>query len=241
MNEELLKIELAGICIGIKSLHDGFRKFCAEYVSEGNPEFVIEVTGKDIEEENERVIDYMGRSDTPELELEKLYVYREIAERLPDYNSFLMHAAAIRVDGNAFLLAGPSGAGKTTHARLWKKVFQDRMRVINDDKPIIRTDGDEIMVCGSPWCGKERWHNNIKAPLKAVFFVNQADENSIAKMQHGEAWGALLNQVYRSRDAANMQKTLKYLDNMINRTDIYSLYCNRDTDAVMTAYEALRL
>ena len=236
----LITIELAGICIGIRPLSEDFGKFCAGYMSEGEPEFVIEVTAGDIEEENERAIDYMGRSDTPALELEKLFVYREIAERIPKYNTFLMHAAAIRVDENAFLLAGPSGAGKTTHARLWKKVFQDRMYMINDDKPLIRVRDDEIRVFGSPWCGKERWQNNISAPLQAVIFVNQAEENSITKMEDGEAWGALMNQVYRSRDAANMQKTLNFLDRVISMADIYSLYCNRDTDAVMTAYEAIR-
>lgn len=236
MSGELLKIELAGICIGIRPLSEDFGKFCAGYMSEGEPEFVIEVTAGDIEEENERAITYMGRGDISEFELEKLFVYREIAERMPDYNTFLMHAAAIAVDGIAYLFAGPSGAGKTTHIKLWKKEFGDRMRVINDDKPLLRITDEGILACGSPWCGKERWNNNISAPLKAVIFVHQAKDNSIRQMSDAEAWEQMMNQVYRSRDAANMQGTLKFIDTLISRTSVYDLNCNRDRSAVMTAY-----
>ena len=57
------------------------------------------------------------------------------------------------------------------------------MRVINDDKPLLRIIDDEIMACSSPWTGKERWFNNINAPLKAVIQVSQAKENSIAPMK----------------------------------------------------------
>ena len=144
----------------------------------------------------------------------------------------------MRIDEDAYLLTGHSGAGKTTHAKLWKKEFGNRMRVINDDKPLLRVVGDKIMACSSPWSGKERWYNNIDAPLKAIIKVNQAKDNSIEAMNRQDAWNHIMNQLYRSADAENMKKTLEFTDKLIADIPIYSLNCNRDRDAVLTAYAA---
>ncbi|MBR2674019.1 MAG: hypothetical protein IKE52_00985 [Mogibacterium sp.] len=233
-------IELAGVCIGIKPRHERMRDFCKKYISEDSPAFTIEVGESDIEDEREKGIAYIGRGDIPPFQLEKLFIYREIAERLPEYDTFLIHAAAISVDGEGYLFSGPSGTGKTTHIKLWKKEFKDRMRVINDDKPLIRIGSDEVMACGSPWCGKESWSNNISSPLKAVICLHQAKENRIEEMERTSAWESLMNQIYRSRDAANMQRTLGFIDYIISEIPVYSMGCTKDSEAVSVAYEALK-
>lgn len=237
MNNEEFTIKIADVRIGIIPRNDNMYKFCKKYLCDGEPDFTVSASDKDIEEENERIIAFLGRGDTSEDELEKLFIYRQIAERMPEYGAFLMHATSVRVDEDAYLFTGPSGTGKTTHARLWKKHFGDRLRVINDDKPMVKIDGDRIMVCASPWCGKERWHNNINAPLKAVISLHQAEENKIRPMKRSEAWEHLMSQIYRSKDAVMMQKTLDFVDRIIAMMPIYRLECNRDEESVMVAYE----
>lgn len=237
MSTDCFIIKLADINIGIKARSEDMRVFARRFLSEEEPEFVVGASDKDIEEERTRMIEYMGRGDASEQELEKLFIYRQIAEKLPDYNAFLVHGAALRVDSYGYLLTGPSGAGKTTHARLWKKVFADRMRVINDDKPILRIIDNKIIAYGSPWSGKERWHNNLSAPLKAVIFVNQDKVNHIELMNRAQSWDKMMNQTYRSINAENMKKTLAFIDKMINVVPMYSLYCNKDQHAVQIAYE----
>ena len=239
MSTGLFTVKIAEMIIGIKPLSDTMRTFCRRYLCEGDPAFTICVSEEDIEEERERMINYMGRGDASDEELEQLFIYRQIAETIPKYGAFLMHATAICVDGEAYLLAGPSGAGKTTHAKLWKKVFDDRMRVINDDKPILRLIDNQIMIYGSPWSGKERWQNNISAPLKAILFINQSKENYIEPMDHSEAWNSIMNQIYRSTNAKNMKKTLDFINQLVNDIPIYSMYCNRSEEAVHIAYEAV--
>ena len=239
MSEEMFTIKIADINIGIQPHSESMRPFCMNYLSEEEPEFIVKVNEKDIEDERKRMIAYMGRGDASEKELERLYIYRQIAEKLPKYNAFLIHATSIRVDEDAYLLSGQSGAGKTTHAKLWKRVFKDRMRIINDDKPILRIMNNQIIIYGSPWAGKERWQNNISAPLKAILFINQSKENYIEPMDHSEAWNAIMNQIYRSTNAKNMKKTLDFINQLVNDIPIYSMYCKRSEKAVHIAYEVV--
>ena len=237
MSEEVFTIELAGRCIGIKPRNDRLARFCKNYLKDGEPEIVFAASDSDIEEENQRAIEYLGWGDTSENELERLSIYRKIAEYMPSKGVFLMHSSALVVDGQAYLFAGPSGAGKTTQTKMWKKEFKERMRVINDDKPLIMETDKEILVCGSPWCGKERWNNNITAPLKGVIFIHQAKENSIREMSAAESWEALANQVYRSKDGKTMKRILGFIDRVISDVPIYRLECNRKPEAVSVAFE----
>ena len=236
MSTESFTIKIADINIGIEPRSDRMQKFCRKFVCDDAPDFTVRANDSDIEDERERMINYMGYGDATDFELEKLFIYRQIAERLPHFDTFLIHGTALRVDEDAYLLTGHSGAGKTTHARLWKKEFGDRMRVINDDKPLLRIYGDKIMACSSPWSGKEKWYNNINSPLKAVINVNQAKDNSIEPMARADAWNHIMNQLYRSTNADNMKQTLEFIDKLLCSIPVYNLKCNRDQEAVLMAY-----
>ena len=240
MGNKQVTIKIADICIGIKSQNKGWEYFCRDYMVDEEPDFILEDTETDIEGEQNHIAEYMDGAQYSSFEAEKLWIYREIAEVIPSYGSFLIHGAAVRVDENAYLFLGPSGAGKTTHARLWKECFGDRFSVINDDKPIIKLTDDEITVCGSPWSGKERWKNNIAAPLRSVVCIHQAEENRIERMPISDCWNSIMNQAYRTRDTANMKKTLDLFDKVINTTPFFSLNCRKTIDAVELAYKKLR-
>lgn len=240
MGEKPLTIKIADICIGIKPLHKGFDEFCKDYLTDEEADFVLSATEADLEEEQKRVAEYLDGEEVRGLELEKIWVYRQIAETIPSFGAFLIHAASVRVDGDAYLFLGPSGAGKTTQARLWKEYFGDRMKVINDDKPIIKVKDDEILVCGSPWCGKERWENNISAPLRGIFRIEKCDRNEIEVMNTEMAWEAMMNQVYRSADSETMQKILKLVDAVIGPTSIFNFKSKMEMNAARIAYEAIR-
>ena len=239
MEEKQLTIKIADINIGIKPLHKGFDEFCKDYLTDEEADFVLSATEAELEEEQKRVAEYLDGEEVRGLELEKIWVYRQIAETIPSYDAFLIHAASVRVDGDAYLFLGPSGAGKTTQARLWKEYFGDRMKVINDDKPIIRVKDDEILVCGSPWCGKERWENNISASLKGIASLSQSDESHSKRLSTGDAWNVMMNQVYRSSDGKTMQLILKLTDKVIKRIPLYAVDCTKGGESVDVAYRAL--
>ena len=234
-------IELAGVPIGIKPWKAKYMKyFCKGYLSSKEPCFILQPTEEAVRAEKERSAGKKEWANIRENTWERVVVYREIAERMPAYNTFLMHASAVALEGNAYLFAGPSGAGKSTHAGLWHQAFPEKLLIINDDKPLIKMEEDRILVCGSPWCGKEGWNNNISAPLKAVFFIHQAEQNQISPLPRSQGFEALMNQVYLSRNPENMQKTLGFVEALTQRIPLYSLDCRMDQEAVSTAYEAVK-
>ena len=83
------------------------------------------------------------------------------------------------MDGAAYLFTAPSGTGKSTHTRLWREVFGDRVWMINDDKPMLRISENLVTAYGTPWNGKHHISRNASAPLKAIVQLNRGKENII--------------------------------------------------------------
>ena len=70
--------------------------------------------------------------------LESMAVYRSFCEQALKREVMFFHASAVEYQGAAYLFSGASGAGKSTHAAMWKKAFGEAAVVINDDKPLLR-------------------------------------------------------------------------------------------------------
>ena len=240
--------KLAELNIEIKSLHDEVHKLCRDYVSD-NPEidFSVETCQEDIVFEHERsekedLHEGIAIRRFSEGYLETLAVYRKIAERLPSYERILMHGSAIAMDGKGVLFTAKSGTGKSTHARLWKEVFGDRVISINDDKPIISLEeGSEggATIYGTPWDGKHRLSTNTSAPLKAICILERAEVNSIKPITAAEAYLMLLQQIYRPFDPVALAQTLKLIDKLSSSVSLWRLGCNMDKEAAQVAYEAM--
>ena len=237
------QIELAGLKIELHTLYN-LHKFCHDYLlseedETANPDITVRTTAANLEEENERAINYLGHELYSPFMKEKQYVYRQIAEKLPNHNIVLMHAAAIEFDNQAFLFAGPSGSGKSTYADYWKSKFNDRITYINDDKPLIKITDEGVYAFGSPWCGKERRNNNISAPVKGIIFLYQAEENRIRPLKKSECWDLMLNQIYRTSTADTLTKTLGLIEEAMESIPIYSLDFKKSPSAVDLVYSCL--
>ena len=85
----------------------------------------------------------------PDDYLETLAVCRKIAERMPEYDTFLFHGSCIAVDGVGYLFTAKSGTGKSTHTRLWRELLDNRATMVNDDKPLIRIADDGLVIYGT--------------------------------------------------------------------------------------------
>jgi hypothetical protein len=70
----------------------------------------------------------------------------------------------------AFVFAGQSGAGKSTMARLWMN--QPDVTPLSDERVVLRTDGDRIVVYGTPWHGDAELTSSRSGELAAVFFLH---------------------------------------------------------------------
>lgn len=242
-------IELAGLSIWIEALHSETKGFCQDYLIEGEaePKIKVRITQGDIDREREKsaVTDRAEGRDPivySDAYLETLAVYRQIAEGAVAHNVLLMHGSALMIDGaEAYLFVGSSGAGKSTHARIWRRVYGERVTMINDDKPLLRmTDNDKIMVCGTPWDGKHHLSTKTEAPLKGICFIRQGKDNIIEKIDQKAAFNALLRQSYRPIDSENLITALNLLDQLVKTVSVRQLTCNMKDDAARLAYHTMK-
>lgn len=194
----------------------------------------VETTPEDISAE----IEFSDYNSSPAY-LETLAVQRKLSEALIDYDTILFHASALAVDGKGYLFTALSGTGKSTHARLWREAFGDRVTMINDDKPFIHIGEDEVRVYGSPWDGKHHLSTNTSVPVKAICILTRDTTNHIEKIRADEAFSILLQQTYRSKDSAKMVKTIDLLIQMTRQVSLYRLGCNLDPEAAIVSYEGM--
>ncbi len=225
-------IRLADLNIGLFA-SAGIKKLCTDYIiSEASVSISVEVTDSALEQE-------AARSEAPSrLQCESLLVYRELAERLPQFSRFVFHGAAIEYDNKAYLFTAPSGTGKTTHIKLWQEYLGDKVRVINGDKPIVCTQ-NEPRAYGSAWAGKERMHNNISAPIGAVCIIKRGKENKIRLLSKSESISGIVSQVYLPQNSEALSKTLSLINELILKTPIYELRCDISKDAFLTSFNEI--
>lgn len=155
----MFTIRIADTFIQINERYQYIKQYCRNYiVDDVTPELVIKVSDEEINAEQSD--EYVCSPDY----LETLAVYRKICERLVDKGIILVHSSVLMVDGEAVMFLAPSGTGKSTHTRLWRQVYGDRVTMINDDKPLVSVTTDDsevhVNVYGTPWCGKHGIENN---------------------------------------------------------------------------------
>ena len=247
-------IRLADCIINIENLYPYTDDLCKEYAvdsigeNEGVlpvPDIHITTSKEDIDHERDK----SSREDEAEGRpiriftdgyLESLAVYRKIAEKMPDQDTFLFHGSALAVGGEGYIFTAKSGTGKSTHARLWREMFGDRVVMVNDDKPLIRVTGDTACVYGTPWDGKHRLSSNVSVPVRAVCILERGAENSIEGINISDAMPMLIQQAYRPSDPAALQKTLTLIDKMTSCVKLYRMKCSMDPEAARVAYEMMK-
>lgn len=232
-----LFLGIAGLEIRMLCKYPYTERLCGEFlVDGGNPDMTVEVS--DAEIEAERNIEYEHRFSHGYCE--GICLYRAIAEKLPEFDGFVFHGAAVTVDGRGVIFAAPSGTGKTTHISLLLQNYPDNVKILNGDKPIIRKIGGEWRLCSTPWAGKEGWKVNETAPLSAIVLLERAEDNSIVKTPPEENFDEIMRQVYLPKDAEARFLTLSLVDEMAGCVDFYRLGCNMEKDAAKCSFETLK-
>lgn len=234
-------MKLAGVPIRVFPLNEKSRDYCKGYLCEEAPAFEVKVTQKMIEEEREHAGEDNGMFS--DAYIERLAIYREIAERMVERGVLLFHGSAIEADGEAYLFTAPSGTGKSTHARLWRETLPalgHQISMVNDDKPLLRFTEEGIDVCGTPWNGKHQLGENKIVPLRAICRICRGETNTIRPMMGVERLPVLLSQTYRPKGKEGIRKSLALLGRLSQEVAMYELHCNMDREAALVSYEAMR-
>jgi len=199
-------LRIGGVLIGFDTRFPEYvRERCGKYVveeeslSEGEraEALCLRASEADIERAN---VENVGK-----MEAELYAMTIPLSEKMPGMGRLMTHGVAVECDGKSYIFTAESGVGKSTHAFLWQKYLgEDRVRVINGDKPILWfADGDDsesvadfgdnahcenvagrgddadrgrrVLACGSPWSGKERLDVNVCVPLGGICLLQRLE------------------------------------------------------------------
>lgn len=228
-------IKLADKTIQVEGHSPELRDFFADYLFEtSSPELHISLTKQEILSEQDSL-----EADFPSSYLETLAALRKIAEVFPLHERLLIHGASIAYDEKGYLFTAPSGTGKSTHIKLWRKYLGPDIKIINGDKPFLSLEDAQPRIYGSPWAGKENWHKNHSFPLAAICIVQRGLQNKIRRLEPAECLTILFNQIYMPSDPIAAGATLELADKLLQSVPVYLLECDISEDAVRCSFEAL--
>lgn len=113
------------------------------------------------------------------------------AQAIIPHGGLSMHSSVVVNEGQAFMFMGKSGTGKSTHSRLWLNHIEGSW-LLNDDNPIVRVTGEDVVVYGSPWSGKTPCYRNESAPVAGIVRLRQAPRNRFRVCEDIAAFSAVL-------------------------------------------------
>jgi len=229
-------IKIADLTVKISSKYSLTYELCRDFLVDSveNPDIVSFATDKEIQTELENC----EEPTTPEYS-EFACIYRVIAEKLPDFNCFVFHGAAISYENNGYIFTAQSGTGKSTHIKLWRQYLGKAADIINGDKPIIKITNDGILICSTPWAGKENWKKNRIFKLNGIVFLERSKVCFAEKLAPKDSLSKIMNQVYLPKNSTGLVKTIENIDKLLSQVPLLRFGCDISENAVKTAFEAL--
>lgn len=147
----------------------------------------------------------------------------------------LMHAAAIAGRDGALLVAGPSGAGKTTMSRSTAALGA---HVLSDERTILRPSDDGWLLGGTPWPGEGGFAENRSVPLRGLILLEQADHDELTPLSPARALALL----YRCHfpplwDPRAAERTLGHLERLVREVPAFLYRNKKGRDAAVRLLE----
>ncbi len=160
--------------------------------------------------------------------------------QLVDFDGLLLHSSAVIMDGKAYLFSAPCGTGKSTHTSLWMKAFgEDKVQLLNDDKPALRFIDGEWFAYGTPWSGKYDKNINVRAPIAGICMLHRGAVNKIEPFGGFAAIHALMEQSTRGKSPDFMSKMLSLFDKLITKVPVWRMECNMELDAAILSHSIM--
>ena len=223
--------EIAGMKVEMEPRYARLKKQSEPYISSGSP--IMHVTSDPYDEA------HVVMENPSEEELEYICCSSAFCRGIIPYGRFFLHASAVVYEGEAYLFSAPSGTGKSTHTALWRERFPESY-ILNDDKPVILPEKEQITVWGTPFAGKTNLQVNRGVPLKGICFLQQGIENQIRQLTEAQALALLLNNTYRPKENDKMNLLLDMMEQVVTQIKSYEMSCNRELEAAELSYKVMK-
>ena len=235
-------MKIAGHVGRVHALFESTRDYCKNYLTEEAPEFSVTVTAEDLAfEQAELLAEAKAEGMKPrkftDPFLDRAAIQRKFAEYLFGHDILLCHGSTIAVDGKAYLFTAKCGTGKSTHTRLWRQVFGDRARMVNDDKPFLILTESGVLACGAPWSGKHGLDTNITVPLAGICILERGAENVIRPIPAEDALPRLLHETFCP--AGQEDRFRELVTRLAETTPLWRMACTKDPEAAQIAHRAM--
>jgi hypothetical protein len=133
-------------------------------------------------------------------------------------------------NGDGYLFAGNSGAGKTTTARLWQ---DDAKEILSDDRIILRRENGQWWMYGTPWHGEAEICSASRAPLRGILLLDKAVRNELRTLSQSAAIARLFSCTFPPfHDAEGMNAVVGTLAEIVREVPVASLSFVKDRSAV---------
>lgn len=145
---------------------------------------------------------------------------------LLEHKKALFHGAALLWKEKAWIITAPSGTGKTTQLRYWRKILNKDVVTINGDKPLLECkDNGTVFVYSSPWKGKEKYGlDGRSAQLGGIILLEQGKENKIERLEPKEAVLPLFHEfVSFPENNSQIQAQSEILNHIIEAVPVWKL------------------
>ena len=237
-------IEVAGVTAEVLCRYPDNELLFQNYLTDKPPVLTVAPTDADLQN-MQAILDKLAEQQGEPVQryskslLENTVIYCALCEALIDHDVLPIHGSALCMDGEAYIFTANSGTGKSTHSRLWREVYGDRVWMINDDKPFLKITDRGVTVLGNPWNGKHRLGRNASAPLKAIVRLSRDAGNHIEPLSDADAFQTLLAHAYLSGDAARRVRSVALAERVVRAAGFYSLGCNMSPEAAVVAHDGI--
>ena len=177
-------LRLAGITVDFhlqnESILPYFRKYLTDPAGRNEP--------VQFDEEDLSVIERDYPPDQRGADAEIKMLIPLISDALLPFDKLIIHSCAFIWQEQAWLLAAPSGGGKTTHFCNLRSCYPSEVEILCGDNPVLsfETDG-RVMVNPSPWNGKEKYGSDRTAVLGGIIFLEKSDVDLMERISPYEA------------------------------------------------------
>ncbi len=141
---------------------------------------------------------------------------------LPHHGGVMLHASAVRHEGQGYVFAGRSGTGKSTVARLLANIAE----VLSDELVAVRQMPEGWQVFGTPFWGDfARAGANLSAPLQGIYLLQHARQHRLEKLSRRDALTAILQCSLQFAEGAQVAEWMLNVDSALARdVPVYRLH-----------------
>lgn len=160
-------------------------------------------------------------------------------KRMLASKAMVLHCSVLKLNDGVVLFSGPSGIGKSTQANLWEK--NRDARVINGDRTLLKKEAGSWTSLGWPICGSSEICYNENYPVKAVVFLDQAQENHGHRLRYIDAVRLLISQItVNGWNPKFVEEIWNLVEDFAAQIPVFEYACNMEDTSVDTLEDLLR-